>query len=84
MAISDLDTYITAARAAIGSADWVTAEISILQAEAELAITPDTRGGDHEMRYRADAISSLRKAINQKRASSLGVQTTKHTYVDPS
>lgn len=87
MAVSDLDTLISAAKTAIAASDWTTAENKLMQAQAELAGLPNGKAGDEEVQYRHRTIDDLLANVRRKAAASAnsgaGIQRHNVEYQRP-
>ena len=75
---SSLDTIVDDVVSYISSKDWDSAENSLLQAEAIIAITPDMNREASGLRYQREAISNLRKLLNSKRGAKITTLRVRH------
>lgn len=80
--IAQIETLLDAAVSAIASRDWETAETSVLQIELILSTIPDYETGTQSSKYR-EGVAQIRRAIEQQRTASGGIQTTTVKYVEP-
>lgn len=88
MAISDVNTAVTAATAAIDAGDWATAETELMKAGTYLAAVPDSKlgSGTSELMYDRQAIAGMLKQVRMNRqaaahATAGGPRTTKLKFV---
>lgn len=86
VSVSSLDTYITAAEAALLIGDYATALTNALAAKAAMMRLPDTQHGAASMRWDRRAIDSLVMDIRREQAAAAqfaGPKSTLINYVNP-
>jgi len=86
MSVTDINTRVSAAVAAIDSGDYATALVKLLGAKALLAAMPDTKHGEVELEWDREAIDSLITSVRTAQigaSNSSGLRRTNVTYVNP-
>ncbi len=74
--MTNVDTYLTAANAAIDDLDWVTAERKLIQAKVEMEGIPDSRVGDVDFRLRQSKLENLLEYVGKMKREASTTQNT--------
>ena len=81
MAVSDVNTAMTAAQSALASGDYATALDSAIAAQGYLAALPDSEQGDTSLKWDSAKIhhfiANLQARQRESQAASYGIQRTK-------
>lgn len=74
MTVTELNALVDEAVTLMGAGSWAAAKAKLLAAHAGLAVMPDRRAGEHELKFDRRAIAELLKQVELevKRAASAG------------
>lgn len=84
--LSQIDTEMALARAALKSGDYASALTYAVSAQGMLAVTPDTQKGDLQVGFgrRSGEIEAFVANVRKRQAAAGGIQRSKVTYARPS
>ena len=79
---TDINTKVDSAVASMGSGDWATALITLLQVKLMLAAKPDQKHpGGGELTYDRRAIDDLIRKVRKQQHAGAGIQVANIKYV---